>query len=190
MCDKNRILPHQTYKGGGGLHISGHMNHPSVIKHFISHTADLSWARPVKFNHHNSVAHCSGTAGKFPSRESMPPRPDCYGCLLTREEARALRLQGRLHTSASQLEASQHTLEAPAALPSAVRVVSGSAAAAGQAVRAAWRSGSGEGIRWQIICREEQVEGGVSWKAALRAGLVLFQGENNPLHTLSQFGFS
>lgn len=122
----------------------------------------------------------------------MPPRPDCYGCVLTREEARRCRPQGRLHTSASQLEASQHPLEAPAALPSAVRAVSGSAAAGGQAVRGAWRSGrgGGESVRWQIICREEQVEGGVSWKAALRAGLVLFEGENDPLDTLSQFAFS
>lgn len=36
LCDKNRILPHHTYKEG--LHISDHINHPGIIKHFISQT--------------------------------------------------------------------------------------------------------------------------------------------------------
>lgn len=139
------------------------MNHPSVIKHFISNTADLSWTRTVKFNHHNSVAHCSGTPGKFPSPESMPPRPGCYGCLLTREEAGAPPPPGpapHLSDSAGSVPAPPRgTRGPPLRCPGRVRERAGRGPSRQSCLEIReW----GESIRWQSICGEEQVEGGVS----------------------------
>lgn len=55
-----------------------------IIKHFFSQTVDSESGRPIKFNHHNSVRHCSGMA------ENSPTRGACLSagllwCLLTQE---------------------------------------------------------------------------------------------------------
>lgn len=84
ICDKNRILSHHTYKEG--QHISEHINHPSMGHHktLLLTEEDSSQSQPIKFNHHNSVRHCSGIP------ENSPTQGVCLSagllwCLLTQE---------------------------------------------------------------------------------------------------------
>lgn len=78
-------MPLHTYKERS-LHISEHINHLCMGHHktlLLTHSR-LESGRPIKFDHHNSVRHCSGI------RENSPARGVCLSagllwCLLTQE---------------------------------------------------------------------------------------------------------
>lgn len=73
ICDKNEncLIAHTK-----SVYISEHINQHRV---FCVHTD-----RPIKFNHHNSVRHCSGTPENFPSRAACLSAGLLW-CLLTQE---------------------------------------------------------------------------------------------------------